>query len=109
MKSQGGLQIAPNFAREVYQIMVQSLIFALSIFACYHLLVYLMFHFKKRFAYGYLKIMLIFAIPGSLLMGLTGFAGDFPMLWFLIQSLLFAFVFIGITKFFPLKINKGEF
>ena len=99
MKTEGGFVIPPNFAREVYELLIQSLIFSLIIFICFHIFIYTSFYLKKKFSYVYLKVMLFLAVPGSLLLGLSETKNSY----FIIQSLLFLFVLVGILNFFKLK------
>jgi len=93
-------QVGPDFERQIYQLMVNTLLTMLALVFCYHSFVYLLWNKGKKFGHSYLVLYTIIAGPGSILVGLATLSGNILSgLFWLVVGALYTFVLLGLNHF----------
>lgn len=104
-KQQGmDLNLPPDFKSQVMQMITTMLIFTLGIYIVFHLINYIFFVFKKRFAHLYVRFLSWTATFLAPIMGIAVMK-DFPIYGtlFIFQGAFFLFTALGTSKFPVLK------
>lgn len=80
----------PTFRLQVYQLIVQTLVFIILLFLFFHFLIYLFFYRGNKFSKKYVRFYLITAIISLTLTVLFSFD-----IYFLIGTLIYGYCFIS--------------
>lgn len=97
-------QIGPDFERQLYQLMVNTLLTMLALAFLYHGLVYLLWNKGKKFGHTYLVLYTVVAGPGCIITGLITLPGNFLNgLFWLVVGTLYTFVLMGLNTFKEVK------
>jgi hypothetical protein len=105
--AQQGIQLPEDFKHQVFQLMINSLMFSLSLFLLFHVFNYTFYIFKKRFAHIYLTFLTWVGVIGALGMAYSSMSSN-PG-WatlFMLQSILFFLVAFGL-RIFPTLSKKA--
>ncbi len=102
-------QITPDFERQLYELMVNTLLTMLAIAFVYHGLVYALWNKGKQFGHSYLSFYTIVAGPACILIGLTTLSSDFlSAIFWLVVGCLYTFVLMGLNTFKEVKKNREQ-
>lgn len=94
------IQLSPALETELFQLIRLTVLATLALVFLVHGLIYLGFWFQKSFCYYYIKMMSWLGSIFCLFLWLPALgSGDWPMLYFFIQMLLFVFVAVGLQSF----------
>ncbi len=97
-------QVTPDFERQLYSLMINTLLTMLAIAFVYHALVYALWNKGKKFGHSYLAFYTIVAGPACILIGLSGLSSDFlAALFWLVVGCLYTFVLLGLNTFKEIK------
>ncbi len=96
-------QITPDFEKELYQLLINTLLTMLSLVFLYHSFIYLIWNKGKKFGQSYIFLYVLVAAPGSIIVGLLELTSHFHLGFFWIAlGIVYSFVFMGF-KFLNLK------
>ena len=94
-------QLPPNFAAELWQMMLSTVIGIVCFYLLFHSVIYVAHHYKKGFARGYIKF---YSWTGGILMGLYALINfTSSAVLFLIPSTLLMYVALGMKRFPEIK------
>ncbi|MBL6991327.1 MAG: hypothetical protein ISR65_16200 [Bacteriovoracaceae bacterium] len=105
----GLAQVPPEFQRELFEVLTQTLITVLSFIILFHIMIYTAHAFNKRFARTYLAVItwpasILFFLFGALVvLGAPGIG-----ISFITQSLLYLFVALGLMYKKPASVPNSQ-
>ena len=105
---QQGMSLPPGFEHEIFQIMLQTLLFMLTMFIIAHGLIYTFYYFQKRFAFLYIRFISFMGIIGAAIF--TSSVINESLMWglnFIIVAGAYLFVVFG-THYFPITSRSKQ-